>query len=147
MGNEFSEKHSLDLGIPQGTSLSTTLFIIAMNTAVEKIPQKCQISLFVDDFRFSLVRKSLDKDTQKEIQDILYILETWEDETGFKFAKGKSEILICTRKIHNGELPVLNVKLNNEILKVVEKKLFLGIWYDWRMTWGPHLQYLKDEGI
>ena len=88
---------------------------------------ECQVSLFVDDFRFSLARPKLDNDTQKEIQDILYSLETWEDETGFKFAKGKSEILICTRKIHYRELPVLKVKLNNDILKVVAEKFFLGV--------------------
>ena len=148
VGNCFSEIYDLDLGVPQGSSISVTLFLIAINTIFDYIPSKLEMSLFVDDCRFSIRTKMISKDTEKELQNILNILETWASKTGFKFAEGKSEILICTRKIcpHN-KPPNLNLFIDKLKLKVVTEKKFLGVWFDWRMLWNIQLQHLKDKSI
>ena len=141
VGNEYSKNFLLDLGIPQGSSISTTLFIIAINTVTDFMDKDTQLSLFVDDFRFSLKAPSLGQNTKNKLQSILDRLQIWESKTGFKFAKGKSEVLICTRKI--GDLPTIDLKLDGEKLKVVQEKLFLGVWFHWRLSWKTHLEYIK----
>ena len=146
VGNYFSENFKLDLGIPQGSSISVTLFLIAINTILDFIPNYVQKSLFVDDCRISLKAKKLDQNTNDQLQSVLNNLQTWTSRTGFKFAKGKSEILICTRKIPK-MLPKIELILDNTKLKTVTEKRFLGVLFDWRMTWEPHINSLKDDCV
>ena len=144
VGNFLSENFLLDLGVPQGSSLSVTLFLIAINTILDFIPKNLQKSLFVDDCRLSLRVKYLNDETKKTLQSILNKLEKWASQTGFKFAEGKSEILICTRKIPK-IVPKLELTLDNKKLKIVTEKKFLGVWFDWRMTWETHIQTVKND--
>ena len=144
LGNHFSEKFHLDLGVPQGSSLSVTLFLIAINTILDYIPKSLQKSLFVDDCRISMTSENLGPETKTQLQTILRNLEIWTAQTGFKFAKGKSEILICNRKIPKRK-PEMELILDNNKLKVVEEKKFLGVWFDDRLTWDNHIKYLKVE--
>ena len=145
VGNTLSEKIFLDLGVPQGSSISVTLFLIAINTITDFIPTAMQMSLFVDDCRFSIRTPTLGTNIKNQLQNILNNLQTWTSQTGFKFAEGKSEIFICTRKI--GDQPKMELTLDNKKLKVITEKKFLGVWFDWRMSWTTHLQYLKDKCI
>ena len=144
VGNTFSEKLFLDLGVPQGSSISVTLFLIAINTILDFLPRELQTSLFVDDCRFSIKVKTLERHTIKNLQDILDNLQKWASRTGFKFAEGKSEVLICTRKYGSPDPPNINLTLDNKKLKVVKEKKFLGVWFDWRMNWKTQVQYVKD---
>ena len=98
------------MGVPQGSSISVTLFLIAINTILDFIPKELQTSLFVDDCRFSIKAKTLERDTIKNLQDILDNLQKWASQTGFKFAEGKSEILVCTRKYGIQNPPNINLK-------------------------------------
>ena len=144
VGNYFSENFLLDLGVPQGSSISVTLFLIAVNTILDFIPGNIQKSLFVDDCRISLRAKFLDQKTKDRLQSILNNLEKWASQTGFKFAEGKSELLICTRKIPK-TTPNLGLFLDNKKLKIVTEKKFLGVWFDWRMTWKTHINNVRSD--
>ena len=147
VGNNLSENFYLDLGVPQGSSLSVTLFLIAINTILDFIPQNFQKSLFVDDCRISMTTNQLNQTTTTTLQNVLNNLEIWAAQTGFKFSKGKSEILICHRKIPK-KIPVENLPkltLDKHRIKVVNTKKFLGVWFDDRLTWTTHITYLKDE--
>ena len=121
VGNFLSDNFVLDLGVPQGSSLSVTLFLIAVNTILNFLPQNIQKSLFVDDCRISFRETSIGTTTIKRIQSILNNLEQWASQTGFKFAEGKSEILICTRK-QISVPPNLELSLGNKKLKTVTEK-------------------------
>merc|ERR1711872_1000879 len=48
--NNLSDKYDIECGIPQGAVLSGTLFAIAINDIVKKLPKYIQKSLYVDDF-------------------------------------------------------------------------------------------------
>ena len=144
LGNNYSEKFVLDLGVPQGSSISVTLFLLAINTVLDFIDNGLDISLFVDDFRISLKSPDLGEDTTLILQNILNQLQVWTSKTGFKFAKGKSEIMISNRKGKTNP-PKINLTLDNQTLKVVDKKKFLGVWFDNRLLWDTHIKYLKDE--
>ena len=144
VGNAYSEKLLLDLGVPQGSSISVTLFLIAVNTILEFLPKDLQTSLFVDDCRLSLKVAQINEDTQNKLQNILYNLEKWAAQTGFKFAEGKSEMLICTRKIIQ-DPPNINLTLEGKKIKIVKENKFLGVWFDWRMKWETQIKHLKDS--
>ena len=146
VGNNFSEKLFLDLGVPQGSSISCTLFLIAINTIIDFIPPEYQKSLFVDDCRISITTDKLDDETRKKLQGMLNRLEIWASQTGFKFAKGKTELLICNRKIPATiQNFATDLKLDGRKIKNVTEKKFLGLWFDHRMSWKAHITYLKNE--
>merc|ERR1711974_255770 len=63
-----------------------------------------------------------------------------------KFAEGKYEILICTRKQIRVP-PSLELSLGNKKLKTVTEKKFLSVWFDWRMTWLTHIDAVKNDCI
>ena len=146
VGNNLSEKLLLDLGVPQGSSISCTLFLIAINTITAFIPSEFQKSLFVDDCRISITADKLNDDTRQKLQDVLDNLQIWASQTGFKFAKGKTELLICDRKIP-ADLRNFgtDLTLNGHKIKSVTEKKFLGLWFDHRMIWKTHITNLKNE--
>ena len=144
VNNTFSEKYKLDLGVPQGSSISCTLFLLAINTILEYIPPDFQKSLFVDDCRISTTSDLLGTKLKDKLQTLLHNLERWSSRTGFKFAKGKTEILICDRKIP-ADIRNINLTLNGHKVKSVGEKKFLGLWFDHRMIWNTHITYLKNE--
>ena len=144
VGNNLSEKFFLDLGVPQGSSISCTLFLIAINTIINYIPPEFQKSLFVDDCRISITTDKLDADTKNKLQTMLHSLEIWASQTGFKFAKGKTELLICNRKIP-AEKQNIDLTLDGHKIKSVSEKRFLGLWFDHRMLWDIHITKLKND--
>ena len=120
VGNCYSEKYFLDLGVPQGSSISVTLFLIAINTITSFLPENVQKSLFIDDCRISMRTPTLGQTSIEYLQNILNNIQIWASQTGFKFADGKAEVLICTRKhgINQGP-PKIKLTLDNKILKIV----------------------------
>ena len=144
IGDKLSEKFLLDLGVPQGSSISCTLFLLAINTILDFIPPEFQKSLFVDDCRISITTDKLDKDTKMKLQNVLNNLQHWAMQTGFKFAKGKTELLICNRKIP-AQIQNIDLHLDGHKIKSVESKKFLGLWFDHRLSWKTHITYLKTE--
>ena len=59
LGNIKSDLSRVDLGIPQGSSLSGTLFIIAIDSVLKNVSNYIGKSLFVDDLRLSVTENKL----------------------------------------------------------------------------------------
>ena len=50
LGSVYSNIHEQEMGVPQGSILSVTLFILKINSIADVIPAIFEKSLFVDDF-------------------------------------------------------------------------------------------------
>jgi len=72
---------------------------------------------------------------------ILNKLQIWADENGFKFSTQKTPVIhFCNqRKIHPD--PIL--KVNNCNIPVTKEIKFLGIIFDHKLSFIPHIKYLK----
>ena len=55
MGSTYSDLHEQEMGVPQGSILSVTLFILKINSIADVILSSFEKSLFVDDFSQSVV--------------------------------------------------------------------------------------------
>ena len=86
----------------------------------------------------------LNDETKNILQRVLKNLEIWASQTGFKFAQGKTEILICNRKIP-ASIQKIDLTLDGHKVKCVGEKKFLGLWFDHRMLWTTHIEHLKNE--
>ena len=142
LGNIKSDLSKVDLGIPQGSSLSGTLFIIAIDSVLKSVSNYIGKSLFVDDLRLSVTTFDL-ASAENKLQKILDMLQIWCDETGFSFSAKKSKILICHRKKRKD--PQIQLYLNDQKLECVTEFKYLGLILDSKLTWKPHINYLKNE--
>ena len=124
------------MGVPQGSSLSATLFLISVNSIVDTLPTYVYRSLFVDDCRVSIVCHDL-QTAETELQNVLNNFEQWCDKTGYTFSTTKTKILICNRK-RRIRPPKINLLLKQTPLECVLQYKFLGIILDSKLT-GYHI--------
>ncbi|XP_060880770.1 uncharacterized protein LOC132952480 [Metopolophium dirhodum] len=128
-------------GIPQGSSLAVTLFLLAINDIVETIKVPVKANLFADDFNIFCRSKNL-----KTVQELLQIsansLSDWSKKTGFSFSNLKSKSIIFTKQ---KKIKDLNIILDNLVIPHHNKIKILGITFDSKLNWIPHLKNIRDS--
>ena len=117
VGSTLSELHKQELGVPQGSILSVTLFSIKINDIVD-------CSFYVDDFLICYRSKNMHT-IERQLQQNSNNIQDWATKNGFKFSKSKTVCMhFCQlRKAHDD--PVLT--LDGTLIPVVEETIFLGI--------------------
>ena len=145
VNNCKSDSFKLEMGIPQGSSLSATLFLVAINCLVDKLPSYIYKSLFVDDCRVSIMAYDL-KTAEEKLQKVLNTFEKWCEITGFSFSTTKTKVLIFHRK-KRAHPPKISLFLNQELLECVTEFKFLGVILDSKLTWAPHLMKIKQKSF
>ena len=142
VGSSLSDYYDQEQGVPQGGVLSTTLFSIKINDIVKCIGNLTDCSLYVDDFCICYRSKSM-ATIERQLQQNLNKIENWATSNGFKFSKSKTQCVhFCQlRKQHDD--PVLH--LYGSPIPVVEESKFLGILFDRKLSFIPHIKYLKAK--
>ena len=80
---------------------------------------------------------------ERQLQLILNKVNKWARENGFKFSKSKTKCVhFCSlRKMHNDPL----LKIDDSEIPVVNEYKFLGIIFDKKLSFIPHIKYLKNK--
>ena len=80
---------------------------------------------------------------ERQLQQGLNNLQLWADQNGFKFSETKTVCVhFCTsRKLHPDPL----LKLNNTPIPVVKQVKFLGVIFDHKLTYVPHIKTLRTK--
>ena len=142
VGSSLSDYYDQEQAVPQGGFLSTTLFSIKINDIVKCLGNPTDCSLYVDDFCICNRSKSM-ATIEGQLQQNLNTIENWATSNGFKFSKSKTQCVhFCQlRKQHDD--PVLH--LYGSPIPVVEESKFLGILFDRKLKFIPHIKYLKAK--
>ena len=119
-----------------------TLFSLKINSLAKVLSQDVQGSLYVDDFLMSYRAKST-KTCERQLQGCLRKIEEWCTENGFKFSLANT---VCVH-FHNKRsiLPEPNLILNGRNITVVKETKFLGVLFDQKLSFIPHLKALKTK--
>ena len=144
IGSTLYEIHTQEMGVPQGSILSVTLFVLKINQLAEIIDHDVLRSLFVDDFQICFKSKSM-KTIERKLQHNLYKISEWAELNGFKFSCSKTVAMHFWKYLKSPRSPVL--ELNNKKLKIEDKYKFLGLIWDRGLTFKDHIQYLKAKCI
>jgi len=142
LGSHLSDNFPQEMGVPQGSILSVTLFVLKINNIIKCLPPAVRCSLFVDDFLICYRSKSI-RLIERQLQRCLNNIELWADENGFKFSQTKT---VCMHFCLNYQLhhdPQL--QLYGNTIPVVRENKFLGMMFDSRLTFVPHIKYLKNK--
>ena len=141
-GNCMSEKYIQENGVPQGSVLSVTLFGLKINSIVDCLVPDVNNSLFVDDFGICCRSKSM-RSVERKLQQCLNNLEKWTVENGFKFSETKTVCVhFCNqRKVHDDP----QLTLNNKAIRVEKQAKFLGVLFDNKGSYIPHLKSVRAK--
>ena len=142
MGAQFSDYRTIENGVPQGSILSVTLFGLKINDISQCAVDGVNNCLFVDDFAICCRSKNM-RSCERKLQLTLNNLQRWSVENGFKFSTSKTAVVhFCNqRRLH----PDPQLTLNGTILPVENQIKFLGVIFDNKLTFVPHLKALKQK--
>lgn len=142
VGDTFSDPHEQEMGVPQGCILSVTLFSIKINNIMKFVSPDVECFLYVDDFCVSYRSKHMHT-IERKLQHTLNHLQEWSDTNGFKFSKSKTKCMhFCQlRKAHLDP----DLSLNGSRIEVVSDFKFLGLYFDSKLTFIPHINHLKNK--
>ena len=150
----MSEAHNQEQGVPQGSILSVTLFSLKINNIVKCLNPGVDCSLYVDDFLICYRSKNMNT-IERQLQFNL--------ENGFKFSKSTTVCMhFChPRKAHNDPILTLDdtpipvhprkahndpiLTLDDTPIPVVEENKFLGVIFDRKLSFIPHIKQLKAK--
>lgn len=142
VNNTVSYNLPLENGVPQGSVLSPTLFLVAMDSVAETIRKPVNMSLFADDLLIYCSGKNVDT-IQGIIQNTISRMETWGNQNGFTFSTEKTKVMLFTRR--TTPQTVAPLQLNGTILAAVNQHRFLGLIFDTRLTWKSHIEHLRAD--
>ena len=80
---------------------------------------------------------------ERQLQCCLNKIEKWCIENGFKFSQSKTVCVHFLKK--RGTLPEPDLKLNGSKVKVVKETKFLGVIFDQKLSFIPHMKALKTR--
>ena len=142
VGGSYSKLCEQETGVPQGSILSVTLFCLKINSIINAVCPGVDYSLYVDDFLICYRSKHIHI-IERHLQRCLNKLQEWADTNGFKFSTSKTVCVhFCRlRKFHSDP----QLLLNGIPIPVVEEVKFLGIIFDKKLSFLPHLRYLKNK--
>ena len=150
VNGNLSQQFTQDMGVPQGSVLSVTLFLIAINTISRIVNHYLSYSLYVDDMRVSIPVFSGDwSRANRRMQVFLDKLVKWSKETGFRFSEEKTVVMIFHRIPGLAAEPDPKFYLydRENPLKIVLEKKFLGLIWDRKLNWCANLKDLRVRGM
>ena len=141
MGNVLSDSVGVQKGTSQGSVLSCTCFMLAINDIVSTLSENVKSTLYVDDFTiytFGMVPHIL----ERKLEVVISRLEKWCHTTVFVFSPSKTvAVHICQKR--NCPKMANSLTMNNTNIRCVENYKFLGMKFDSCLTWRNHITLLK----
>ena len=142
VNSTLSESFCQENGVPQGSILSPILFNIKINNIVKSVLGNVNASLFVDDFALYMEGKHLPY-LERSMQLCIDKVQQWVSNNGFKFSTAKT---VCVH-FHKQRKMVAepSLLLNGMPIKAATETKFLGMIFDQKLTFIPHIKDLKQK--
>lgn len=135
----LSSVRILDNGVPQGSVISPLIFNIMVNDIPSAV--KCRISQFADDIALWLTGKNI-KFITGQMQQNIDGLVAWCKQWGFQLSAPKTVGVLFTQK---KSIPKISLKLDGVDIKFEPYAKFLGLFFDQRLTWKKHIEYVVGK--
>jgi len=142
VGTTVSQRYNQEIGVPQGSILSVTLFNVKINNIVKCLSQGIQCSLYVDDFVICY-RSAYIPVMERALQNTINKLQVWTHENGFHISRSKTVAVHFSNLRSSHRDPELF--LYDSPIKLVNQNKFLGVIFDRKLSFVPHIKELKKK--
>lgn len=140
-GHTLSSTFETENGLPQGSSISVTLFLIAINDISNNIQPPVKTILYADDCNIYCSGSNI-KTTCSLIQKAINNVSQWSAETGFQFSPSKCKSVLFT---HQKKIKASEIKMQEKTLPNTNSVRLLGVTFDHKLNWKEHLKKLKTN--
>lgn len=141
----LSDSRQMEHGVPQGSVLSPTLFLIAINDILLTLPRthmSIRYSLFADDLAIWCSHKKC-QDSFTALQKAIDHCVKWCENWGFFLSAPKSAMVVFKR----GPVPDLSrsPQIENTPIPLYRSHKFLGITLDSHLTFQAHIEDVRTR--
>lgn len=137
IGNTLSSSRTLENGVPQGTIIAVTAFLIRMTEVEGFIPAGVELKLYADDILLSFTGRKAGE-VRRKLQEAVRAVEAWAVLYGFQLSAPKSELLhICRKNKHQVQPDILT---DEGPVETARSARLLGISLDSRFRFWKHLE-------
>ncbi|GFV93036.1 putative RNA-directed DNA polymerase from transposon X-element [Trichonephila clavipes] len=142
LGGTLSAPFTQAEGVPQGSILSVTLFICHISSILNILSPSIQASLYVDDLQISCEGSDM-RMIERQLQTAVNNIVKWCDTNGHSISASKSCCVHFCRK--RGIHPDPEIRIRDIQIPVVPDVRFLGVIFDRRLTFLPHILHLRKR--
>ncbi|GFU46495.1 probable RNA-directed DNA polymerase from transposon X-element [Trichonephila clavipes] len=142
LGGTLSAPFTQAEGVPQGSILSVTLFICHISSILNILSPSIQASLYVDDLQISCEGSDM-RMIERQLQTAVNNIIKWCDNNGHSISASKSCCVHFCRK--RGIHPDPEIRIRDIQIPVVPDVRFLGVIFDRRLTFLPHILHLRKR--
>ncbi len=136
----LSSAYTQENGIPQGSVISPTLFIIGITGIAQIINPPVNYGVFADDLVIYITSSNLQSQTSI-LQKTTNNLKKWAEKNGLAFSPTKTKIITFSNKRINP--PECRINLNNISIQNTQYLKYLGLIIDRKLSWNRHIEKLK----
>lgn len=126
-------------GVPQGSVLGPTLFLIYINTL--PVMPNCSLFLFADDTAIT-TSSSQHQMAVRRLQGYADVLTTWFSRWRLSIHPQKSQAITFTRRRPSDVVPI---RLAGEPVPWSTSVAYLGVTLDEKLTWQAHLENVSNK--
>ena len=143
-GSTYSDTFEQEMGVPQGSILSPTLFNVQINDIAKVAKEalrgkRSECSLFVDDFALCISASTIEH-AERVLQGCVNKVQQWVCKNGFKFSENKT---VAIHFWKGTKIADPSIFLNRTKITAVNEARFLGLIFDRKLTFKSHIQDLK----
>jgi exonuclease III len=142
VAGHLSSEHQQENGVPQGSVLSVTLFLIAMQPIFRKLPIGVDILLYADDILLT-VRRLKNEGLQRMLQVAVTAVEKWAKSVGFTISASKSHIFYCSPNARRE--PAQDIIIDRIPVPKTNRLRILGVTLDRTLIFKPHCERVKKS--
>ena len=141
IGTTLSDEFYPEDGVPTGDVLAVTCFGQKINELPSCSAKDIFKALFVNDLAICVRGRSLDT-IKRHLQQAVNAIQEWATRNSFRFAARKSKVVHFTAPRYRAQRPPI-VRIGNTLLLTEESTKFLGLWWDWHLSFKKHISGLK----
>ena len=136
IGSTLSDYYFQEEGVPQGSVLSVTLFSLKSNSILNQLPHTVHGNLYVDDLNIFCQGKDM-RYIERQLQLAINRIIAWTNKNGFIFSIDKTHCVHFCRV--RGTQPDPEIFINQRQISVSDTAKFLGVTFDKKITFLPHI--------
>ena len=140
INGKLSDSRTVNTGVPQGSVLGPTLFLIYINDIAECLHEG-KVRLFADDTNLFLSDKSL-VNLQLNANISLHKLQTWFNNNKLTLNTDKTCFTVFSNSKNR---PKIELILNNQPIEEVPVSKYLGIHLDEKLNWKNHVSKITSK--